>query len=56
MRGKKTADGRKRFRSRFHHIVAGCTVDMHIEKRRSQRRTGKVQDGGLAGQLAVPAA
>ena len=55
MLGQKSAHGAERLSRGLHHIVALGPVNMHIEKRRPQRRAGKVKNPRLAWQLAVRA-
>src|ERR1035438_10406324 len=41
---QKSADGPDRAKCRFHHVVPGGAVEMHVKKRRSEQCAGKIQN------------
>ncbi len=55
-RCEKRAHGVERLRGRFHHVVAGCTVDMNVEKCRAKCGAGKIEHVCARRQLGCFAA
>jgi len=53
--GKEAANSAESLGRSFHHVVAGCAVDMHVEECRSQGRAGIVENARVGGDFGVVA-